>query len=85
MRHTGDEISTALSKGVVRCSLKKLQLLQGVYNVDLWLGDGIEDVDMIPHYISFTIEPTDVYGSGKPPFSDLGIIYLDASFEVLYK
>jgi lipopolysaccharide transport system ATP-binding protein len=85
MRQTGDVVVTAYSEGVIRCVINKLPLLQGIYNIDLWLGDGHEDVDMITNYLSFTIEATDIYGSGKVPFSDLGAIFLDASFNVLSK
>src|SRR4028119_1244319 len=43
----GREFSTAL----MRCSLEHLPLLQGDYTVDLWLGDGLIDVDTLTGYL----------------------------------
>jgi hypothetical protein len=83
MRQTGDELETSFSEGILQCKLKHLPLLQGNYTIDLWLGDGPGDVDTVSNFLSFTIEPTDIYESGKVPFSHLGVIFLDARFEMI--
>ncbi len=68
--------------GVMSCTLRRLPLLQGMYTVELWLGDGPEDVDNLMGYLSFQIEPSDVYGSGQTPFARLGTVYLDPKWNL---
>ena len=62
------------------CTLNSPPLLQGRYTLDVWLGDKQVDVDAIIGGIEFTIDETDIYNSGKPPFSHMGLIFLDADW-----
>jgi lipopolysaccharide transport system ATP-binding protein len=75
----GREFSTAL----MRCSLEHLPLLQGDYTVDLWLGDGLIDVDTLTGYLNFHIEETDIYGTGKTPFGNMGVFFLKPKWELI--
>jgi len=50
--------------------------------VELWLGDGSEDVDCLINFLAFHVEPADVYGSGQTPFAHLGAIYLEPEWEI---
>ena len=81
MRMTGYDVNGPVSAGTLSCTLRHLPLLQGSYSVELWLGDGPEDVDSLSGYLSFQIEPADIYGSGQTPFARLGAIYLDPQWK----
>jgi hypothetical protein len=81
-RMTGFESDEPCAAGVMSCTLKRMPLLQGSYSVELWLGDGHEDLDCLMGYLSFQIEPTDIYGSGQTPFARLGAIYLEPKWEL---
>ena len=69
--------------GSIRCSLRKLPFLQGNYTVDVWLGDGAKDLDCLEGYLRFTIEESDIYGTGNPPFRKMGVAFLNPEWELL--
>ena len=50
--------------------------------MDLWLGDGAENIDTLAGCLSFSIEATDVYGTGNPPVAHMGVVVLDATWDV---
>jgi lipopolysaccharide transport system ATP-binding protein len=66
--------------GTYSCNLLTPPLLQGEYVLDVWLGDGNVDIDMISGAAEFTIHERDVYGSGVVPFKDIGTIFLNVSW-----
>lgn len=74
-RMTGHSFRSTKRKGKFQCQFLA-PLLPGNYSIDVWLGDGQEDVDTLSGVISFVIEPSDIYKSGKTPFSHMGVIYL---------
>ena len=76
MRMTGSIDSRHLKAGTITCDLDEVLLAPGRYSVDVWLGDGAVDSDMVEGCLSFDIESTDFYGSGVPPFSHLGTYVL---------
>lgn len=67
------------------CVIPKLPFIQGLYNVDVWLGDGPANIDVLMHYLSFEVSATDYYGSGKPPMSHMGTVLLDAKWRLEHK
>ncbi len=79
-RMTGFQTQTE-DAGVFRCEIPHLPLLQGAYSIDVWLADGPSDIDMLSEFLRFTIEDSDVYGSGQVPFSNLGAIYLEPEWQ----
>src|SRR5262249_36214578 len=82
MRMTGFQIDvTDYTFARMRCTLLHVPMLQGEYNLDIWLGDGETDVDVLTGYVNFTIEETDIYKTGKPPFNHMGAIYFEPSWE----
>ena len=82
MRMTGAHVRGGpFHEGRIRCTLKRVPLLQGEHTVDLWLGDGTVDLDNVNGYLGFHVEESDIYGTGVPPFSNLGQIFLDASWK----
>jgi len=83
MRMTGSLEVRQLVAGSIICDLAEMRLAPGNYSVDLWLGDGNVDIDMVEACLSFEIESTDFYGSGVPPFSHLGATVLTPKWTVL--
>ncbi|NES18039.1 MAG: ABC transporter ATP-binding protein [Symploca sp. SIO3E6] len=65
------------------CRVKHIPLLQGNYTVDIWLGDGAIDIDTLTGYLSFRIEGTDIYGTGRTPFSNMGVIFLEPKWQII--
>ncbi|MDX2229161.1 MAG: ABC transporter ATP-binding protein [Leptolyngbyaceae cyanobacterium bins.349] len=83
-RMTGFESSEKECRNaIMRCTLENLPLLQGDYTVDLWLGDGSNDIDTLTGYLNFHIEETDIYGTGKPPFGHMGVFLLKPKWEFI--
>ncbi len=83
MRMTGfDEYEGPYATGTMRCLLPRFAFLPGHYTVDLWLGDGPGDSDVVYQYLSFDIENADVYGTGKTPFADFGVAFFHAQWEL---
>lgn len=69
------------SAGRFRCTLLAPPLLQATYSVDLWIGDGSVDIDMVSDAFSFTIDNKDIYRSGVTPNPAIGVVYFNASWE----
>ncbi len=57
--------------------------MQGEYTADLWLGDGSVNLDTLTGYISFSIEDTDIYGTGRTPFAQMGVIYFKPTWQII--
>jgi lipopolysaccharide transport system ATP-binding protein len=70
------------SSGVYRCNLIKPPLLQGMYSVDVWLGDGSDDVDALFGMVDFMIGDRDIYGTGITPFKHLGVMFFESSWSI---
>jgi homopolymeric O-antigen transport system ATP-binding protein len=70
------------SRGVLRCTIPKLPFLPGHYYIDLWLGDGATDLDVLMQYLCFEVKESDYYGTGHGPFSHLGMVVLDADWQL---
>ncbi len=68
---------------VMRCKLQRVPLLQGSYTVDVWLGNGVADVDTLKDCASFSIEATDFYGTGQIPFAHMGLVALEPLWEIV--
>ena len=84
MRMTGSTVEEkAYGEGTIRCRIKEFPFVQGRYTADLWLGDGPADVDAILGYVEFDVEESDIYGTGKVPFNNMGIAFLRPTWEFL--
>ncbi len=71
------------TSAVIRCYLKSLPLLQGMYSLDVRLSDGPLEIEALPGCISFSIDESDVYGTGRAPSADKGVIYLEPTWEMI--
>jgi len=81
-RMTGfDDATGSQTAGTMRCTLRRPPFLPGHYTVDLWLGDGPGDSDVLYGYLSFELEDADVYDTGRAPFRDMGVIFLDPEWD----
>jgi lipopolysaccharide transport system ATP-binding protein len=66
----------------VRCRFRNLRLLPGSYLLNIALGDGTDYLDRVDGAIRFSVEPTDVYGTGHIPSSRHGLIALETDWEL---
>jgi lipopolysaccharide transport system ATP-binding protein len=83
MRMTGfDAKRSEYDRGIIRCRIKDTPLLQGEYTVDVWLGDGHVDLDMLAGVARFEVEVSDIYGTGAEPYRRLGTVFLKAEWEI---
>jgi lipopolysaccharide transport system ATP-binding protein len=81
-RMTGFQIpSGRYAVGTVSCELPKLYFLQGRYYVDVWLGDGPANLDVLKEYLIIDIDESDYYGTGHAPFANMGTVFLDAEWD----
>jgi len=85
MRMTGFETDSlaTYNSATMRCTLNKTWLLQGDYTADLWLGDGSIDVDSLTGYLRFCIEEVDIYGTGRTPFANMGVMFFDPQWQII--
>jgi lipopolysaccharide transport system ATP-binding protein len=51
----------------VRCKFVDCPLMHGTYDIHIWLGQRAEAVDFVQNAEVLTIEPRDVYGTGRLP------------------
>jgi len=66
----------AYGPAIYECEIAGLNLLQGSYSLDVWLGDGRDDVDYLESAARFDAQERDIYGSGVTPFAHLGAVFL---------
>ena len=69
--------------GRVACRIPRLPLMPGRYSMDLYLGDQHASLDRVLDAVSFTILPSDVYGTGKLPPAHAGSIVWSADWTLL--
>jgi lipopolysaccharide transport system ATP-binding protein len=82
MAMTGTHQFGNYSEGCIECRLPNLQLLPGQYSLEITLSDGSSDLDNLNRYLRFTVEESDIYGTGKTPVPGLGVIYLEPEWTV---
>jgi len=49
-------------------------LAPGIYRLKVAIGDALADFDTVEDALSFQVEPTDFFGTGKLPNSQQGVI-----------
>ena len=65
----------------VRCAIHNLRLLPGCYLLNLAVGDNIDYLDRVERALRFTVEPTDIYGTGHIPTTRNGVVALETTWE----
>ena len=82
-RMTGFSVTDGPFKsGKLSCILQRLPLLQGLYSIEVWLGEGIENLDCLTGYLNFSVEASDIYGSGYTPFAHMGVMFLEPKWQI---
>ncbi|HSE20836.1 MAG TPA: ABC transporter ATP-binding protein [Pyrinomonadaceae bacterium] len=67
---------------VVRCTIPQVKLLPGRYQLNISVGNVYnQHVDAIYNAASFSIEPSDYFGTGRLPTPDLGVVLADSKWE----
>jgi homopolymeric O-antigen transport system ATP-binding protein len=74
--------STPRAEATVICEFERLLLMPGTYQMDLWLGDANDDIDVIHDAISFEMIPADLTGTGRLPPSWTGPVFQPATFRI---
>lgn len=69
-----------VSYGSIDCSINHIPLMPGSYGIDLFLGDGNADLDVIENAVFVHIEQADVFGSGRIPPASAGSVYVKGTF-----
>lgn len=69
------------TQGTMSGTIKRMPFVQGRYTADLWMADGDADLDCVQGFLQFDIEATDIYRTGKTPFSNSGVAFLDPTWE----
>jgi len=67
---------------VIACSFDRLPLLPGRYAIDLSLGDGFRELDVVNDAITFEVLPADVFGTGKLPPPGSAVVFWPARFAI---
>jgi lipopolysaccharide transport system ATP-binding protein len=70
------------NSGTITCTFDKLPLLPGRYAIDLSLGDGFRDLDIVNDAIMFEVLPADVFGTGKLPPPGSAVVFWPAQFAI---
>ncbi len=73
----------AAREATVRCTLRDIRLLPGDYVVHVGLHDVEEYIDRVENAIRFSVEPADLYGTGRIPHRREGLFAPSAAWEVL--
>ena len=74
-----------LDRGVhkIRCLVENFPLLQGNYNIHLWLGAPGECWDYLKNAGTFNVNASDIFSSGRPPKDNTCTCYFKHSWEFL--
>jgi lipopolysaccharide transport system ATP-binding protein len=64
----------------VRCGVGNVRLVPGNYLLNVGVGDGEDYLDRVDGALRFSVEPTDVYGTGHVPSSRHGLIALETQW-----
>jgi lipopolysaccharide transport system ATP-binding protein len=72
-----------LQSGKVVCRLPEVPLMPGVYPLDLYFGNRIQDFDVIYNAAELTVVPADVFGTGKLPPPNAGPVCWPATWEIV--
>jgi lipopolysaccharide transport system ATP-binding protein len=71
-----------VAEGCIKCTVPRIPLMPGTYSCDLYLGYNGQNHDVVMNAITFAVEETDVFGSGKLPPADTGRICWDVEWDL---
>jgi lipopolysaccharide transport system ATP-binding protein len=78
-------LSSAPISGTICCRIPSLNLLPGLYHITVISADGKGELDRIEESATIEILPEDVFGTGKTPGPEHGLIFQAASWSVSWQ
>src|SRR5262249_16387708 len=69
-------------EAVITIQFEEPPLMPGKYYLDLYLGDAVEEKDVVKDAISFEVFPRDVFGTGKLPHPAAGPVIMPARWDL---
>jgi lipopolysaccharide transport system ATP-binding protein len=69
---------SAARTAIARCTIEDIRLLPGEYRLDVTLGDSSDALDRVDDAIRVTVDPSDIYGTGRVPRRRNGLVALKA-------
>jgi lipopolysaccharide transport system ATP-binding protein len=63
--YTEQKVTTSSGQFSVVCDVPSVGLMPGQYFIDLWCANHFETYDNVEEAFSFTVEESDIYGTGK--------------------
>ena len=73
---------SGLRRATARCVIEDIRLLPGEYRLDVAVGDAKDHLDRVDDALRFTIDPADIYGTGRVPRRRNGMLALTAKWEL---
>lgn len=80
-----ESLVDAPRKGVVHCRIPSLILTADVYHITVISADNSGELDRIEDCCSIEVLPSDVFGTGKPPGREHGVMFLRAEWEASWR
>jgi lipopolysaccharide transport system ATP-binding protein len=68
-------------QGVLTCEIPTLHLLEGTYNINLFVSNAVGNIDVIRPAMSFTVIRGDVFKTGQTPRSGHGLYFEEAKWK----
>jgi lipopolysaccharide transport system ATP-binding protein len=76
-KHYVSQLSTKpLSEGCISMKIPYLQLMNGYYTLDFFLGDGMTDLENVKDVFKLNVEPKDFSGTGYLPSDKLNTFFM---------
>jgi len=76
-------VTTPATSGIFSFSIPNLPLFEGIYSIDLRLGDGYKELEIVEDAIRFNVNLSSKIKGMEKPINSLNKIYLDsAQFEL---
>ena len=75
------EYASPVCHGQIHCELGALPLVAGHYEINLYLGNLSEDIDIIEKALSFEVIERDIWGQGKVPPSNVSYLWWPTTFK----
>jgi lipopolysaccharide transport system ATP-binding protein len=76
----GHDIPAGAGEVIVRCELPPVMLAVGSYRLRLVYGTSYRDLEIIDNLPAFEIVPADIYGTGRIPNAQQGVVYARAAW-----
>jgi len=69
-------------RAVARCTISDIRLVPGEYRIDAALGNTSDFLDRIDDVLRLTVDPGNIYGTGRVPTRRNGLFVLNATWQL---